>query len=156
MISGMEVFSYEQMLSRLGLYSLEFRRMRVDLIEMYWDFTRHMVLMNFTIPVQHVSLCLCSAISVVAFDVEDEFLEYKSIPLSRKRKLIRQIEVFLIAMMKTICFTKQVPSFTVSGNASLTVNLALRQLLRLLFVPKYRLDPFTMSGYLEMVPQRLL
>eukprot|EP00061_Rhincodon_typus_P004779 g23414.t1 len=32
MIPGMEGLSYEQRLNRLGLYSLEFRRMRGDLI----------------------------------------------------------------------------------------------------------------------------
>ena len=35
MILGMEGFSYKEMLSRLGLYSLEFRRMRGALIETY-------------------------------------------------------------------------------------------------------------------------
>eukprot|EP00061_Rhincodon_typus_P008437 g31035.t1 len=35
MIPDVEGFSYEQKLNRLGLYSLEFRRMRGDLIDIY-------------------------------------------------------------------------------------------------------------------------
>ena len=35
MIPGVEGFSYEERLSRLGLYSLKFRRMRANLIKTY-------------------------------------------------------------------------------------------------------------------------